>query len=109
MDMETKKPYMMVTMIQLIYAFMFLISKAVLDGGMNTFVFVFYRQAFATMFLAPLAFFFERKSVPPLSFVTFIKIFMLSLFGLTKVIIYDNNLMFLLLRLSTGYFMKHTK
>ncbi|KAH0923037.1 hypothetical protein HID58_023055 [Brassica napus] len=83
MDMETKKPYMMVTMIQLIYAFMFLISKAVLDGGMNTFVFVFYRQAFATMFLAPLAFFFERKSVPPLSFVTFIKIFMLSLFGVT--------------------------
>ncbi|XP_033128200.1 WAT1-related protein At5g64700 isoform X2 [Brassica rapa] len=81
MDMETKKPYMMVTMIQLIYAFMFLISKAVLDGGMNTFVFVFYRQAFATMFLAPLAFFFERA--PPLSFVTFIKIFMLSLFGVT--------------------------
>lgn len=58
--METKKPYMMVTMIQLIYAIMFLISKSVLDGGMNTFVFVFYRQAFATMFLAPLAFFFER-------------------------------------------------
>ena len=29
MDMETKKPYMMVTMIQLIYAIMFLISKAV--------------------------------------------------------------------------------
>ncbi|KAF3543748.1 hypothetical protein DY000_02005819 [Brassica cretica] len=52
---------MMVTMIQLIYAIMFLISKAVLDGGMNTFVFVFYRQAFATMFLAPLAFFFERR------------------------------------------------
>ncbi|CAN6821609.1 hypothetical protein Bca4012_005471 [Brassica carinata] len=83
MDMETKKPYMMVTMIQLIYAIMFLISKAVLDGGMDTFVFVFYRQAFATMFLAPLAFFFERKSAPPLSFVTFIKIFILSLFGVT--------------------------
>ncbi|KAF3507851.1 hypothetical protein F2Q69_00004818 [Brassica cretica] len=91
MDMETKKPYMMVTMIQLIYAIMFLISKSVLDGGMNTFVFVFYRQAFATMFLAPLAFFFERciivyfsnKSAPPLSFVTFIKIFILSLFGMT--------------------------
>lgn len=81
--METKKPYMMVTMIQLIYAIMFLISKSVLDGGMNTFVFVFYRQAFATMFLAPLAFFFERKSAPPLSFVTFIKIFILSLFGMT--------------------------
>ncbi|CAH8343801.1 unnamed protein product [Eruca vesicaria subsp. sativa] len=83
MDMETKKPYMVVTVIQLIYAIMFLISKAVFNGGMNTFVFVFYRQAFATIFLAPLAFFFERKSAPPLSFVTFIKIFMLSLFGVT--------------------------
>ena len=60
MDMETKKPYMVVTMIQIIYAIMFLISKAVFNGGMNTFVFVFYRQAFATIFLAPLAFFFER-------------------------------------------------
>ncbi|KAG2316864.1 hypothetical protein Bca52824_019986 [Brassica carinata] len=83
MDMETKKPYMVVTMIQIIYAVMFLISKAVFNGGMNTFVFVFYRQAFATIFLAPLAFFFERKSAPRLSFVTFIKIFMLSLFGVT--------------------------
>ncbi|EFH42890.1 nodulin MtN21 family protein [Arabidopsis lyrata subsp. lyrata] len=83
MDMESKKPYMMVTIIQVIYTIMFLISKAVFNGGMNTFVFVFYRQAFATIFLAPLAFFFERKSAPPLSFVTFIKIFMLSLFGVT--------------------------
>ncbi|KFK28160.1 hypothetical protein AALP_AA8G480300 [Arabis alpina] len=83
MDMETKKPYMVVIVIQVIYAVMFLISKAVFNGGMNTFVFVFYRQAFATIFLAPLAFFFERKSAPPLSFVTFIKIFMLSLFGVT--------------------------
>ncbi|XP_010444414.1 PREDICTED: WAT1-related protein At5g64700-like [Camelina sativa] len=82
MDMESKKPYMMVTIIQVIYTIMFLISKAVFNGGMNTFVFVFYRQAFATI-LAPLAFFFERKSAPPLSFVTFIKIFMLSLFGVT--------------------------
>jgi len=60
MDMESKKPYLMVTIIQVIYTIMFLISKAVFNGGMNTFVFVFYRQAFATIFLAPLAFFFER-------------------------------------------------
>ncbi|CAN8251611.1 unnamed protein product [Cochlearia groenlandica] len=81
--METKKPYMVVIVIQVIYAIMFLVSKAVFNGGMNTFVFVFYRQAFATIFLAPLAILFERKSAPPLSFVTFIKIFMLSLFGVT--------------------------
>lgn len=61
---------------------MFLLSKAALDGGMNNFVFVFYRQAAATIFLAPLAVFFERKKALPLSLVTFCKIFLLSLFGI---------------------------
>lgn len=70
-------------LIQLIYAGMFLLSKAAFDVGMNTYIFVFYRQAAATVFLLPLAFFFEWKSAPPLSFATFLKIFMLSLFGIT--------------------------
>ncbi|KAA8531000.1 hypothetical protein F0562_005710 [Nyssa sinensis] len=60
-----------------------MLSKAAFDVGMNTFVFVFYRQAAATVFLAPLAMFFEWKNAPPLSFVTFCKIFMLSLCGIT--------------------------
>ncbi|CAN8277519.1 unnamed protein product [Cochlearia groenlandica] len=81
--METKKPYLIAIIIQIIYAVMFLISKAVFNGGMNTLIFVFYRQAFATIFLAPLAFFFEWKNAPPLSFGTFVKIFMLSFFGVT--------------------------
>lgn len=38
---------------------MFLLSKAAFNGGMNTFVFVFYRQAAATLFLVPLAVFLE--------------------------------------------------
>jgi len=71
-----------VILIQAIYCGMFLLSKAALDGGMNNFVFVFYRQAAATIFLAPLAVFFERKKALPLSLVTFCKIFLLSLFGI---------------------------
>jgi drug/metabolite transporter (DMT)-like permease len=55
-----KQPYLAVILIQAIYAGMFLLSKAALDGGMNNFVFVFYRQATATIFLIPLAVFFER-------------------------------------------------
>lgn len=55
-----KQPYLAVILIQAIYAGMFLLSKAALDGGMNNFVFVFYRQAAATIFLIPLAVFFER-------------------------------------------------
>lgn len=50
---------------------------------MNTFVFVFYRQAAATLFLAPLAFFTEWRSAPPLTFKILIQIFVLSLFGIT--------------------------
>ncbi|XWS41403.1 hypothetical protein CRYUN_Cryun17cG0079000 [Craigia yunnanensis] len=81
--MDKKKPYLAVILIQSIYAGMFLLSKAAFDGGMNNFVFIFYRQAAATVFLIPLALFFEWKTAPPLSFVTFCKIFMLSLFGIT--------------------------
>ncbi|KAK9991245.1 hypothetical protein SO802_026230 [Lithocarpus litseifolius] len=80
--MNEKKPFLIVILIQAIYCGMFLLSKAALDGGMNNFVFVFYRQAAATIFLAPLAVFFERKKALPLSLVTFCKIFLLSLFGI---------------------------
>ncbi|XP_075655835.1 WAT1-related protein At5g64700-like isoform X1 [Castanea sativa] len=80
--MNEKKPFLIVILIQAIYCGMFLLSKAALDGGMNNFVFVFYRQAAATIFLAPLAVFFERKKALPLTLVTFCKIFLLSLFGI---------------------------
>ncbi|GMI67623.1 Usually multiple acids move in and out Transporters 21 [Hibiscus trionum] len=81
--MEKKKPYLAVILIQCIYAGMFLVSKAAFDGGMNNFVFVFYRQAAATVLLVPLALFFEWKTAPPLSCRTFCKTFMLSLIGIT--------------------------
>ncbi|KAI8540685.1 hypothetical protein RHMOL_Rhmol08G0005200 [Rhododendron molle] len=81
--MEAKKAYLAVILIQSIYAGMFLLSKAAFDLGMNTFVFVFYRQAASAVFLIPLAAAFEWKNAPPLSFVTLCKIFFLSLFGIT--------------------------
>ncbi|GER35101.1 nodulin MtN21 /EamA-like transporter family protein [Striga asiatica] len=81
--MGESKPFLAVLVIQVIYAGYFLLTKLAFDVGMNTFVFVFYRQASATLFLAPIAIFMERKSAPPLSFSIFIKIFMLSLFGIT--------------------------
>lgn len=52
-------PYAAVIGVQSIYAGMFLLSKVAFDLGMNTFIFVFYRQAAATLFLAPIAFFTE--------------------------------------------------
>ncbi|KAG5058395.1 hypothetical protein AAZX31_05G175500 [Glycine max] len=78
-----KKPYLVAILIEAIYAGMFLLSKAAFDHGMNNFIFVFYRQTAATIFLIPFAFFFEWKTAPPLSFVTFCKIFFLSFLGIT--------------------------
>ncbi|CAL1409295.1 unnamed protein product [Linum trigynum] len=62
---------------------MFLVQKAAFDGGLNPAVFVFYRQAFATLCLAPLAFFLEWKHAPSLSLLTFCKIFVLAFVGIT--------------------------
>lgn len=54
-----KKTYGVVILIQAIYAGMHLLSKAAFDGGMNSFIFLFYRQVTATIFLVPLSLFLE--------------------------------------------------
>ena len=54
-----KRIYMVIIVIQAIYTGMYLVSKAALDHGMNSFVFIFYRQAAATVFLAPISMFLE--------------------------------------------------
>ncbi|KAB2030747.1 hypothetical protein ES319_D05G254500v1 [Gossypium barbadense] len=60
MLMENHKPYIAMLFVQFIYAGMALFSKAAISKGMNPYVFVVYRQAFATITLAPFAFFLER-------------------------------------------------
>ena len=42
--MEEKKPYLVAFLYQFISASMFILSKAALNEGMNSFVFMFYRQ-----------------------------------------------------------------
>ncbi|KAI7750242.1 hypothetical protein M8C21_015419 [Ambrosia artemisiifolia] len=81
--MEKNKAYFVVILIQLIYTGMFLLSKAAFDVGMSTCIFVFYRQAAGTLILVPFAFITEGKDSSPLTFMTFCKIFGLSLLGIT--------------------------
>lgn len=57
---ERNKPYIAMIFIQFVYAGMSLLSKAAVSEGMNPYIFVVYRQAFATIALAPFAFFIER-------------------------------------------------
>lgn len=58
--MEAKKPYLIAVVIQLIYAGMFVVSKAAFDHGVNTFVFIFYRMAAASLILVPTAIVHQR-------------------------------------------------
>ncbi|EEF28037.1 Auxin-induced protein 5NG4, putative [Ricinus communis] len=81
--MKDYKPCIAMLFTQFIYAGMALFSKAAISKGMNPLVFVVYRQAFASVALAPLAVFLERKKAPPLSNKLTCKIFFVSLCGLT--------------------------
>ena len=58
--MSNKRVYLAVIIIRSIYAGMQIISKIAFNGGMSTYVFVVYRQAFATLLLAPIALLLER-------------------------------------------------
>lgn len=60
LSMGSKKSYLAVISIQAIYAGMILLSKAVFNGGMNSYIFMFYRQLVGTVFLFPLVMIFER-------------------------------------------------
>jgi hypothetical protein len=55
------KPYCVAVAIQLIYTGMFVVSKAAFNQGMNTYVFIFYRQAAGSLLLLPIALFFKKK------------------------------------------------
>ncbi|OVA13580.1 Drug/metabolite transporter [Macleaya cordata] len=71
------------TLVQLGYAGMNIISKLALDSGMNPFVMVAYRQIFATIILAPFAYFFERKTMPKLTKPILFQLFLCSILGAT--------------------------
>ncbi|KAL4180686.1 hypothetical protein AMTRI_Chr12g233870 [Amborella trichopoda] len=64
-------------------AVMYILIKAAFEHGMNRYVFVTYRQAAATVAIAPVAFFLDRKRMPPLDFKALFHIFMLALLGIT--------------------------
>jgi hypothetical protein len=56
----SNKPYVVAVIIQLIYTGMFVVSKAAFNQGMNTYVFIFYRQAAGSILLLPLALLHQR-------------------------------------------------
>lgn len=58
-NMEGYKPCLVAVLIQAFYAGMHMFSKAAINDGMKTYILVFYRQAIAAAFLAPITIFLE--------------------------------------------------
>ncbi|WOL11191.1 WAT1-related protein [Canna indica] len=81
--MDACKPYIASILIQLTYTGFYVISKAAFDKGVSTYVFIFYRQATASVLLAPIAMIFERKNSPPLTCAIALKLFLHALLGIT--------------------------
>ncbi|XP_038889506.1 WAT1-related protein At4g30420 isoform X2 [Benincasa hispida] len=81
---EEYLPAMAMFGLQVTYAIMALISRTALLKGMSPRVFVVYRQAIATLFIAPIAYFSRSKSRRvPLNLKTFSLIFLASFVGVT--------------------------
>uniref|UniRef100_A0A1D1XJJ8 WAT1-related protein n=2 Tax=Anthurium amnicola TaxID=1678845 RepID=A0A1D1XJJ8_9ARAE len=98
--MEGQKPYLVMIFVQLVYAGMALFSKLAIGGGMSPFIFVVYRQALAAAFLAPFAYFLERKEAPHLHNSLLCKIFFTALCGITL----SSTLYYLALRYTSATF-----
>ncbi|CAL5348577.1 unnamed protein product [Camellia sinensis] len=81
--MKSNLPYICMILSNLVFAGTVLFSKVAIANGMNPYVFGAYRQAFATLALAPFAFFLERKNSAPLSFNLLCKIFLAAMSGIT--------------------------
>ncbi|CAK9320272.1 unnamed protein product [Citrullus colocynthis] len=83
LKMGSKKPYIVAIFIQITFAGMSLMSKAAFATGMNTYIFLFYRQAAGSVILVPLTLLLKGKEKRPLSLKQLCQIFAISLIGIT--------------------------
>ncbi|MCL7049615.1 hypothetical protein MKW94_024384 [Papaver nudicaule] len=81
MDSRDVLPVLAMILLQFVSAGNNIFCKLALDTGMHPNVMVAYRQIFATVILAPFAFFFEWKTLPKLTKYTAFQLFLCSLFG----------------------------
>ncbi|XVE68891.1 hypothetical protein DITRI_Ditri09bG0105700 [Diplodiscus trichospermus] len=76
-------PFLANVLVQVGYAGMNVTSKLAMESGMKPLILVAYRQIFATIAIAPFAFFLERKTRPKMTTNILFRIFLCSLTGAT--------------------------
>ncbi|KAJ4966488.1 hypothetical protein NE237_018337 [Protea cynaroides] len=75
------KPAMVMVLVQIILSGLTVFFKLATRDGMNMLILVAYRYIFATFFLAPRAFFFERNKRPKLTWMVTFQAFFCGFFG----------------------------
>ncbi|XP_057444691.1 WAT1-related protein At4g08290-like isoform X2 [Lotus japonicus] len=77
-QLSDAKPYLLMIGLQFGMAGNYIFGKDILNHGMSRFVFIVYRNAMATVAIAPFAFFLERKSRPKMTLSVFLQIMVLG-------------------------------
>ncbi|KAJ0034919.1 hypothetical protein Pint_24613 [Pistacia integerrima] len=75
------KPHLLMVIAQIGYTFLYFITEASFNHGMNPHVYITYRHIVAGIVMCPFAYFLERKTIPKLTIPLFVEIFILSLLG----------------------------
>ncbi|KAI3812882.1 hypothetical protein L1987_17595 [Smallanthus sonchifolius] len=74
-------PVLVMIAVQFAFATINVLLKKVIDDGLNHLVFITYRLCVATLFLTPVAFFFERKSETKLTYSIIFHLFLNAILG----------------------------
>ncbi|XP_071691246.1 WAT1-related protein At3g18200-like [Rutidosis leptorrhynchoides] len=72
-----------VLVLQLCFAGFHIVSRVALNIGVSKVVYPIYRNLLALILLAPMAYFYEKKERPPLTFSLLVQFFLLALVGIT--------------------------
>uniref|UniRef100_A0A0E0GGV3 WAT1-related protein n=1 Tax=Oryza nivara TaxID=4536 RepID=A0A0E0GGV3_ORYNI len=76
-------PHNLMILSQLCYTLMYFITEAAFNKGLNPFIYVTYRHLVVAVFLAPFAYYQEKKLRPRMTLMLFLEIFVLSLLGVS--------------------------
>ncbi|CAL2225147.1 unnamed protein product [Prunus armeniaca] len=75
------KPHLLMLLTQMGYTFLYFITEASFNHGMNPHVYITYRHIVAGVVMFPFAYVLERKDRPKLTLALFLELFVLSLLG----------------------------